>query len=127
MSNVDELDCNTPRYRRKALILHHHVMNKMYLLHIHLLMYQRTTPLLHYPSNCLFATYLVVFHISANMPDMRVTCIDSLYHCDVITRHWDVGAPELAQVHVLRAFHHNCLTLTTLRPFVSTNPGSLQD
>src|SRR5262245_54883956 len=63
-----------PRYRRKVLILLHHVMNRMYLLHIHLSVYQKMTPSPHYPSNCLSETYLVVFRIAANMPDMHVLC-----------------------------------------------------
>jgi len=97
-SNDDELDCNTPRYRRKVLILLHHVMNRMYLLHIHLSVCQKTTPSPHYPSNCLFETYLVVFRIAANRPDMHVLCTDFLYHCDVIALLWDVDEPGLGRV-----------------------------
>src|SRR5437762_6546534 len=91
-------------------------MHKMFLLHTHLLVCQRNSLLQHCPSNFLFATCSAIFHISANMSDMHVQCIGTLYHCDAITSLWDVGEPELVQVHVLPAFHHNYLTSTIPPP-----------
>src|SRR5947209_3944624 len=102
-------------------------MNRMYLLHIHLSTFQRMTPLPRCPNNFLSATYLIVFRIDVNMPDMHVRYTDSPYHCGAIAPHQDDGEPERVQVRVLLTSHHNCLTSTTLPPFVNTNPRLLQD
>src|SRR5581483_1128327 len=100
-------------------------MNTLFLLHIHLLLCRRNSPLRSCPNNCLSLSYSTVFHSAANTLDMHVMCIDSPYHCDAIALLVDVGEPELVPAHVLLVSHHNCLTSTSLSPFANTNPGSL--
>src|SRR5581483_4907454 len=100
-------------------------MRISFLLHILLLTCRRNSLLLHYPSNSLSSTYLAVSHIVANMLDMHVQYIGSLYHCDAITLPGGDGAPGLVLVLVLPGSHHNCSISTSLPPFESTHPKSL--
>src|SRR5579884_291546 len=102
-------------------------MNKRFLLRIHLSMLRRSFPSRHCPNNCLYATYSAVFQIALNIPDTLLKCIDSPDHCDAIVPLSGDGEQGLDQVLVPPTPRHNYPTWTSLPPFVSKDPESLQD
>src|SRR5690349_7605986 len=97
-------------------------MNKLFLLRILLLLFQRNFPSRHYPNNCPCATYSTGCQIALSMPDKPVKYIGSLDHCDATILHEDDGEQEPDQEHVLLVPHHSCLTSTIPQLFVNTNP-----